>query len=413
MSHKHRSSQVHHTTNVSVDLKCPHCPFMASLQLEILQIWLLCLLLQVCRHHAAAVAQGCGNTSHFICPYHNWTYDDKGRLVKATRLKGIQDFKSRDYGLHPLVLDTLGDMVFIHAQGGRPPSTVESSAESKQAKLPKVLEFLGSGGQRLRDLGMCDRHLVHITRREYLLNCNWKVFCDNYLDGGYHVPYAHKDLASGLDLSGYRNELHDKLSIQISPVRRPTDDDTETPDSNEQRQQQPDQQGDTASSSSGVQLDRLAGGRVQHAGYAFVYPNLMINRYGPWMDTNVVVPLTGSSTDRCKVIFDYWLEADALQQAAASIEPGIAHSSSSSSSRNGKSLRGVVDLAMRSEFVSSSLASSHQVQEEDIALCQAVQLGLQEPSYGVGRYAPGPEAPMYHFHTMYYEAMLRALEAER
>ena len=24
--------------------------------------------------------------------------------------------------------------------------------------------------------------------------------------------------------------------------------------------------------------------------YAFVYPNLMINRYGPWMDTNVVLP---------------------------------------------------------------------------------------------------------------------------
>ena len=53
------------------------------------------------------------------------------------------------------------------------------------------------------------------------------------------------------------------------------------------------------------------------------------------------------------------------------------------------------------------------LQEEDIALCEAVQLGLQEPSYGVGRYAPGPEAPMYHFHTMYYEAMLRGLEAER
>jgi choline monooxygenase len=47
------------------------------------------------------------------------------------------------------------------------------------------------------------------------------------------------------------------------------------------------------------------------------------------------------------------------------------------------------------------------VQVEDIALCEAVQQGLQEPAYGVGRYAPGPEAPMYHFHSLLYEAVTR------
>lgn len=30
-----------------------------------------------------------------------------------------------------------------------------------------------------------------------------QVFCDNYLDGGYHVPYAHKGLASDLKLDSY------------------------------------------------------------------------------------------------------------------------------------------------------------------------------------------------------------------
>jgi hypothetical protein len=30
-----------------------------------------------------------------------------------------------------------------------------------------------------------------------------QVFCDNYLDGGYHVPYAHGALASGLQLQSY------------------------------------------------------------------------------------------------------------------------------------------------------------------------------------------------------------------
>jgi hypothetical protein len=36
-------------------------------------------------------------------------------------------------------------------------------------------------------LGMADSSLVHFVRKEYVLNCNWKVFADNYLDGGYHV----------------------------------------------------------------------------------------------------------------------------------------------------------------------------------------------------------------------------------
>ena len=47
--------------------------------------------------------------------------------------------------------------------------------------------------------------MTHVARREYELNCNWKVFCDNYLDGGYHVPFAHPELASG----GEHEELRD------------------------------------------------------------------------------------------------------------------------------------------------------------------------------------------------------------
>lgn len=43
----------------------------------------------------------------------------------------------------------------------------------------------------------------------------------------------------------------------------------------------------------------------REAAYAFVFPNLMINRYGPWMDTNVVVP---EGPERCTVQFEYFLD---------------------------------------------------------------------------------------------------------
>uniref|UniRef100_A0A453SQD7 Uncharacterized protein n=1 Tax=Aegilops tauschii subsp. strangulata TaxID=200361 RepID=A0A453SQD7_AEGTS len=35
----------------------------------------------------------------------------------------------------------------------------------------------------------------------------------------------------------------------------------------------------------------------------------MINRYGPWMDTNLAVPLDAT---RCKVVFDYFLNESLL-----------------------------------------------------------------------------------------------------
>jgi hypothetical protein len=53
------------------------------------------------------------------------------------------------------------------------------------------------------------------------------------------------------------------------------------------------------------------------------------------------------------------------------------------------------------------------LQEEDIALCEAVQLGLQEPAYGVGRYAPGPEAPMYHYHSLLYSSVMDGVKQQQ
>merc|ERR1712216_811412 len=113
---------------------------------------------------------------------------------------------------------------------------------------------------------------------------------------------------------------------------------------------------DTNGDSSSTQLTRLGDSAL----YAFVYPNLMINRYGPWMDTNVVTPI-GPNT--CVVHFDYFVEADFMPR---------------------------VD----DKFVEDSLAASGRVQTEDTWLCEKVQGGMESPGYGGGRYAPAMEAAM-------------------
>lgn len=77
---------------------------------------------------------------------------------------------------------------------------------------------------------------------------------------------------------------------------------------------------------------------------------------GPWLDTNLVLPLTSRDVDRCKVVFDYFLDAVALAQAAAST------GSSGSWQPGGAPLAEAVQAALQSQFVQDSLASSHQVQ---------------------------------------------------
>ena len=66
-----------------------------------------------------------------------------------------------------------------------------------------VLVRLDAVGPSVTEIPDLDFSRFHwFERRHYMLDCNWKVFVDNYLDGGYHVPHLHKALDRVLD---YRN----------------------------------------------------------------------------------------------------------------------------------------------------------------------------------------------------------------
>ncbi|MBI3847583.1 MAG: Rieske 2Fe-2S domain-containing protein [Planctomycetes bacterium] len=275
----------------------------------------------VCRHHAARIANGSGTLESLVCPYHGWTYDLAGKLKSAPHLGAIRCFDREEFGLVPVRAEEWGPFVFVAL--GDAPRALATDLAPLEPKLERT---------KVRDLRF-------VTRREYTLRCNWKVFVDNYLDGGYHVAHLHKGLAGQLDLGSYRTELYDRFSIQSC--------------------------GAASNSGGGAGADfaeRIGDGAL----YAWIYPNLMINRYGPMMDVNVVVPL---AHDRTLVIFDYYFDGEG---------------------RDG----------ITSEFVEKSLVASHAVQEEDVSICESVQEGLASPAYDQGRYAPALEHGMYQFHRL-------------
>ncbi|KAI7752176.1 hypothetical protein M8C21_027368 [Ambrosia artemisiifolia] len=190
----------------------------------------------VCRHHASLLAFGSGKGTCFTCPYHGWTYGLNGALLKATRITGVKNFNVKEFGLVPLRVAVWGPFVLLN---------LEREAVSQQGCDDDVgTEWLGSSSEILSTNGV-DTSLSYLCRREYTIECNWKVFCDNYLDGGYHVPFAHKDLASGLKLDSYSTTVYEKVSIQRC-------------DGGEVQGQE--------------DFDRLGSKSL----YAFIYPNFMV-----------------------------------------------------------------------------------------------------------------------------------------
>jgi len=156
----------------------------------------------VCRHHAAAVvteAQGCAK--QFRCPYHGWTYGNDGALKGMVEFEGVCEFDRAKNGLLPVPVGTWENFVFVNLDG--------------QAGSLKT--FLDNIPDLVAPLRLTEK-LHFFDRRIYTLNCNWKVYVDNYLDGGYHVPHAHKGLSSVIEYTSYTIENFARSCLQSSPL---------------------------------------------------------------------------------------------------------------------------------------------------------------------------------------------------
>ena len=280
-----------------------------------------------CRHKGREVVEGCGRADELVCGYHAWRYGLDGSLRSAPRIGGIRDFDRAVMSLPPLALETWGPWVFVNfapAPAPLRPRLGELDARLERSEWSK-LTFVGE--------------------RTWTLECNWKVYVDNFLDGGYHIPHMHPSLDAQIDMATYKTELFETYSIQGADPARNGD--------------------------SRIDFDaekRIGPGAI----YGWLHPNFMLNRYGPCLDTNFVLPL---GHERCHVVYEFWFDAS----------------------------DGTPDPA----FVEESMTQSAVTQQEDIAICESVQRGLASPSYDRGRYAPQVEIGEYHFHRL-LAAELRA-----
>jgi choline monooxygenase len=242
-----------------------------------------------CRHHAAAVmTEPEGKANQLRCPYHGWTYTLAGELKGTPDFSGVCNFDRAANGLLPVQTAVWENWVFVRVGH----TDVNFSSATNGQPGNDLEEFLGRDLiNQIRPLGIGKLHWME--RRHYQFDCNWKVFVDNYLDGGYHVPYLHKGLDSVLDYSNYTIENGGRFCLQSSPIV-----------------------------SVGAEPETGAVRKGDRALYYWIYPNFMINLYDGVMDTNLVLPL---SVDKTEVIFDFYfpdVSEAARERNRASIEVG-------------------------------------------------------------------------------------------
>jgi choline monooxygenase len=280
----------------------------------------------VCRHRAGPPAEGCGSRKLFRCGYHGWTYALDGALISATEIEGVEGFRPEDFALAPVRTEEWFNLVFVNLDP-LAPSLRESLGE-----LPRQAEKFPFAGMTL------------FERRTYAMNCNWKTYVDNYLEG-YHLPSVHPGLNRELDYNAYVVEPHPRHVRQFSPIRG-----AQAGDATPRRY---------AEAAEGLTTD-----------YFWIFPNWMLNCYPDNVSLNTVWPL---GAERSLAIFEWYLPAKDHASPAAK----------------------------------ASVKFSHQIQIEDVAICEAVQKNLSSRSYSRGRFSVTQEKGVHAFHRMFAEMMNR------
>jgi choline monooxygenase len=246
-------------------------------------------------------------------------------------MEDTEDFDKADFGLVPVQVDRWGPFVFVNL--------------GNVASAPSLAEVMGAIPAEVAAAGYDVERMRLVERREYVIECNWKVYVDNYLEG-YHLPIAHPQLFKELDYDAYRVEEFRYYSKQHAPIR----------------ELKPGEQ---------LGVDRRylrQPGSEDSALYYWLFPNTMFNIYQDNMSSNVILPL---GADRTLTIFE-WYFAD----------PGT---------------------GAGWESMQQTIAFSDEIQQEDIVICEQVQRGLRSRAYDTGRFSARRENGVYHFQNLVRE----------
>lgn len=150
-----------------------------------------------CVHRAAEFCRELtGNVKEFVCPYHQWTYDLKGRLQGVPFRRGVagkggmpKDFDPADHNPRAMAVTTHRGVIFA----------------SYAADMESLQDYLGPEVLREFEATFDGRKLVILGHYRHSLPGNWKLYHENLKDP-YHATLLHTFLVTfGLLVAGNKS----------------------------------------------------------------------------------------------------------------------------------------------------------------------------------------------------------------
>ena len=230
-------------------------------------------LSNVCTHRGNLVVGKAGQARKLICGYHGRRFTLDGTFEHMPEFGQTRNFPAPCDNLHRFPLRQWGPLWF--------------------AGLEPAFDFqevLDTMNQRIGFMAP-DRFREDPTRhKEYHIEANWALYCDNFLEG-FHIPFVHHDLNAVLDYGNYETLCFDYLNVQVGYAEG-TEAVFDLPEGH------------------------VDFGKNVAAYYFWVFPNMMFNFY-PWgLSLNLVRPL---GIDRTQVSFRTFVyDPSRLDQGAGS-----------------------------------------------------------------------------------------------
>src|SRR5262245_49482708 len=142
----------------------------------------------VCAHRGARICQvEYGNADKFVCPYHNWVYDNRGNVIAVPRRPSPGFDKSKWKLFRAARVATYGDLIFATF------SSETVSLEEYLVDITWYLDLVVNTSSAGTEVFGTHRSMVH---------CNWKIPAEQFGADNWHFQGVHGSMAR----LGHRNE---------------------------------------------------------------------------------------------------------------------------------------------------------------------------------------------------------------
>lgn len=168
---------------------------------------------RVCLHRAAPVAEGDGKRKLFTCPYHAWSYDTTGQLVRAPLMDGAEGFSEKDYKLPQIRSEIWNGFILAN---------LDPEAEPFAPQVADYSDYFANF--KLEDM-------VVVKTLEFDSPWNWKVLVENFMEAYHHIathaqtfePIFHARDSQVPDNTGpwsilHMPSAHDELAPGLPPI---------------------------------------------------------------------------------------------------------------------------------------------------------------------------------------------------